>query len=102
MLAASFSIFTADLDHICTIDSILTMKDISSSLFTEDLTMTVINGERCERISARELHKYVMGLVGVFMLFAISYSIAIYRTTQQEKIVVRSERAAELERSKFP
>ncbi len=77
------------------------MKDISSSLFTEDITTTLLhNGERCERVSAQELHKYVMGLVGVFMLFAISYPIAIYRTTQQEKLVVQSDRSAAIGTSK--
>jgi hypothetical protein len=37
------------------------------------------------RISARELHKYVVGLVGVLMLFLITYPIAMSRVSQKEK-----------------
>jgi hypothetical protein len=35
------------------------------------------------RISARELYKYVLGLVGIFMLFVITYPLAIYRVERQ-------------------
>jgi hypothetical protein len=42
--------------------------------------------EKGSRISARELHKYVVGLVGVFILCIITYPIAIYRVTQQGKV----------------
>lgn len=38
------------------------------------------------RISARELHKYVLGLVGIFMLFVITYSIAIHRVERQSRV----------------
>jgi hypothetical protein len=41
--------------------------------------------EKRSRISARELHKYVIGLVGILTLCIITYPIAIYRVTQQEK-----------------
>jgi hypothetical protein len=37
------------------------------------------------RVSAKELHKYVMGLVGILTLCVVTYPIAIYRVTQQEK-----------------
>ncbi len=37
------------------------------------------------RISAQELHKYVLGLVGVFLLFIITYPISMNRVTQKEK-----------------
>ena len=37
------------------------------------------------RISAQELHKYVVGLVGIFMLFLITYPIAMARVSQKEK-----------------
>jgi WD40 repeat protein len=37
------------------------------------------------RISARELHKYVVGLVGIFGLFAIGYPVAMNRVTQNTK-----------------
>jgi hypothetical protein len=38
------------------------------------------------RISARELHKYVVSLVGVFMLFVITYPIAIHRVAQKQQL----------------
>jgi hypothetical protein len=40
------------------------------------------------RVSARELHKYVMGLVGVFVLILITYPMAIDRVTQQGKFAI--------------
>jgi hypothetical protein len=59
---------------------------------TELITSTQTNQSRSlvqikppDRISARELHKYVVGLVGMFMLCLVTYPIAIYRVTQQEK-----------------
>jgi hypothetical protein len=39
------------------------------------------------RISARELHKYVLGLIGIFMLFVTTYPIAIHRVKQQTTLV---------------
>jgi hypothetical protein len=42
--------------------------------------------EKGSRISAKELHKYVRGLAGIFILCIVTYPIAIYRVTQQEKI----------------
>jgi hypothetical protein len=41
--------------------------------------------DKGNRISAGELHKYVMGLVGILTLCVMTYPIAIYRVTQQEK-----------------
>ena len=38
-----------------------------------------------QRIPARELHKYVVGLVGVFVLIVTSYPIAMNRVTQNGK-----------------
>jgi hypothetical protein len=38
------------------------------------------------RISARELHKYIVGLVGVFLLFIITYPIAIHRVDRQSRV----------------
>jgi hypothetical protein len=37
------------------------------------------------RISARELHKYPIGLVGIFMMFLISYPISMSRVSQAAK-----------------
>ncbi|WP_310489337.1 hypothetical protein [Chamaesiphon sp. VAR_69_metabat_338] len=36
------------------------------------------------RISARELHKYVWGLVGVLLLAIVTYPIAMSRVSQKE------------------
>jgi hypothetical protein len=43
------------------------------------------------RISARELHKYVVGLFGIFILFVITYPIAIHRVAQKQQFA--SERS---------
>jgi hypothetical protein len=37
------------------------------------------------RISARELHKYVWGLMAIFTAFALTYPIACWRVSQSEK-----------------
>ena len=37
------------------------------------------------RISAQELHKYVVGLIGVFALVVITYPIAMTRVAHQKK-----------------
>jgi hypothetical protein len=37
------------------------------------------------RISAQELHKYVIGLVGIFILIVATYPIAMNRVAQKEK-----------------
>jgi hypothetical protein len=37
------------------------------------------------RITDRELHKYVVGLVGVLMLFLITYPLAMARVSQKAK-----------------
>lgn len=50
---------------------------------TESLTLVHVN--TANRISARELHKYVMGLIAIFMLFIITYPIAIHRVAQKQK-----------------
>jgi|JI71714BRNA_FD_contig_101_278246_length_2355_multi_2_in_0_out_0_2 hypothetical protein len=41
--------------------------------------------EKMERISARELHKIVWAMVGVFGLFSLSYPLAMWRVSQHEK-----------------
>jgi hypothetical protein len=52
---------------------------------TSTKSIALVPLEKGSRISARELHKYVMGLVGILTLFVVTYPIAIYRVTQQEK-----------------
>jgi hypothetical protein len=37
------------------------------------------------RISAQELHKYVIGLIGVFIAIVITYPISMSRVAQNEK-----------------
>jgi hypothetical protein len=37
------------------------------------------------RISAQELHKYVIGLIGVFIAVVATYPIAMSRVAQKEK-----------------
>ncbi len=37
------------------------------------------------RISAQELHKYVIGLIGVFIAMVATYPIAMSRVAQNEK-----------------
>jgi hypothetical protein len=37
------------------------------------------------RISARELHKYPIGLVGIFLMFLITYPLAMSRVSQDAK-----------------
>jgi len=41
--------------------------------------------EKMERISARELHKIVWAMVGVFGFFSLSYPLAMWRVSQHEK-----------------
>ena len=38
------------------------------------------------RISARELHKYPLGLVGIFLMFLITYPLAMSRVSQDAKL----------------
>ena len=45
----------------------------------------LVTVDKGNRISAKELHKYAIGLVGILILCIITYPIAIYRVTQQEK-----------------
>jgi hypothetical protein len=46
----------------------------------------VPNDDLSNRISIRELHKYVMGLIGIFLLFSITYPIAIFRVNHPSKV----------------
>ncbi len=43
------------------------------------------NANLSTRISARELHKYVVGLIGIFLLFSITYPIAMMRVSRHPK-----------------
>lgn len=57
--------------------------------------MTSINSETSSatspnssaRISAQELHKYVIGLIGLFVIFVVTYPIAMVRVSQDKKLV---------------
>ncbi|WP_310425457.1 hypothetical protein [Chamaesiphon sp. VAR_48_metabat_135_sub] len=65
------------------------MNDISqdfSGNLTRSIEMQLVTTVvKPARISAEELHKYVLGLIGVLMLFAITYPIAMHRVAQEEK-----------------
>ena len=37
------------------------------------------------RISAQELHKYVIGLIGIFIAIVVTYPISMSRVAQKEK-----------------
>ncbi len=57
-------------------DTIETDRQLPQSDFGADVST---------RISARELHKYVSGLIGVFLLFSITYPLAMIRVSSQPK-----------------
>jgi hypothetical protein len=62
-------------------------RDISTEMTIYSTTSEkLVHVDRSNRISARELHKYTVGLIGIFMLFVITYPIAIYRVAQQAKL----------------
>jgi hypothetical protein len=48
---------------------------------------TNVPGTAChpQRISARDLHRYVWGLMAVFSAFAISFPIALWRVSQSDR-----------------
>ncbi len=49
-------------------------------------TQKVINSvNSASRITAQELHKYVIGLVGLFLMFIVTYPISMSRVSQKEK-----------------
>ncbi|WP_310485858.1 hypothetical protein [Chamaesiphon sp. VAR_48_metabat_403] len=58
-------------------------QEFSDNLTASRNTVNAIDNP--VRISARELHKYVVGLVGIFALVVITYPIAMSRVTQKEK-----------------
>ncbi len=62
------------------------MNDLPQE-FSGDLMKSrdTVNSSTSVRISARELHKYVLGLIGIFMLVVITYPIAMSRVAQKEK-----------------
>jgi hypothetical protein len=57
-----------------------------SDLDTQKMLAHVPTNDLSNRISVRELHKYVMGLIGIFLLFSITYPIAIFRVSHQSKV----------------
>ncbi len=59
------------------------LSDSDSTSF--DFTDIPATGFHPHRISARELHRYVWGLMAVFSAFAISYPIACWRVSQSEQ-----------------
>ena len=72
------------------------MSDISGELNQSSLEfMNSVNPEISPatsvnspaRISAQELHKYVIGLIGVLLMCAVTYPIAIVRVSQDKKLI---------------
>ncbi|AFY92657.1 hypothetical protein [Chamaesiphon minutus] len=71
----------------------LTDSDLTSSDFTDVPTSDFHSGftgvpateVHPHRMSARELHRYVWGLMAVFGAFALSYPIACWRVSQSEQ-----------------
>lgn len=57
----------------------------SKIVYKSTESLALVHVDTRNRISARELHKYAVGLFGIFLLFLITYPIAIYRVTRQEK-----------------
>ena len=52
---------------------------------SEQLESSLAIQSNSQRISARELHRYVWGLTILFAVFAISYPIACWRVSQSAK-----------------
>jgi hypothetical protein len=50
-----------------------------------DRSEVLASRSNSQRISARELHGYVWGIMTVFIAFAISYPIACWRVSQSEQ-----------------
>jgi hypothetical protein len=50
-----------------------------------DRSEVLANHSNSQRISARELHGYVWGIMTVFIAFAVSYPIACWRVSQSEQ-----------------
>jgi hypothetical protein len=59
--------------------------NIDSDSTVLDNIQSPANQSNVQRISARELHRYVWGLMAVFSAFAISYPIACWRVSQSEQ-----------------
>lgn len=57
----------------------------TNSTRSEHLESSVVSQSNSQRISARELHRYVWGLTILFAVFAISYPIACWRVSQSAK-----------------
>jgi hypothetical protein len=41
--------------------------------------------QQTKQIPAYSMHKYIFGLIGIFLLIAISYPIAFIRVSQEKK-----------------
>lgn len=55
--------------------------------FSTNLTKSIKSTDTIDkpvRISAQELHKYVLGLIGVFVLTIVSYPISMNRVAKEE------------------
>ena len=59
--------------------------NVPATDFHADFTDVPATEFHLDRISARELHRYVWGLMAVLSTFAISYPIACWRVSQSEQ-----------------
>jgi hypothetical protein len=60
-------------------------QPLSENLINKDFVGSINIQDKPIRIPAQELHKYVLGLVGVFLLMVITYPIAMNRVSQTKK-----------------
>ena len=58
---------------------------IDSDSTTSDCSEVSPCQPNSQRISARDLHGYVWGIMTVFIAFAVSYPIACWRVSQSEE-----------------
>lgn len=54
--------------------------------FSGNLADSANTSSKPVRISAQELHKYVIGLIGVFVVIVVTYPIAMSRVAQDQKL----------------
>jgi hypothetical protein len=62
-----------------------------------DRSEVLANHSNSQRISARELHGYVWGIMTVFIAFAVSYPIACWRVSQSEPFRIHQSHVKSME-----
>jgi hypothetical protein len=77
--------FRSGLTGLSTTDFHAGLTGLPTTDFHADFTDVPATEFHPHRISARELHRYVWGLMAVLSAFAISYPIACWRVSQSEQ-----------------